>query len=201
MAKKERYVIKYLLIGFIFMWGIVFARLIYDRCVDYLAIEYEFYMLKKNHNIDLKAAQTDIELFKRGIKWNIPQAMYGLGEMYHTGREVAKDLVKAIELYTRAAEMGERLAQYNLGRMYRTGEGVAVDLEKARYYYELSAAQDYNLALSELSDMYKAGEGVEVDLEKAEELLQKSLANVGVSMSYKNQIRIVVKAQLGEVRL
>ena len=41
-------------------------------------IEYKKYTITKQW-------EKDIELFKRGIKQDIPLAMYGLGYAYHTG--------------------------------------------------------------------------------------------------------------------
>ena len=197
-AKRDKYVVKYLFMGFIFMLTIMFCQLVYNNFIDYAVMTYHTYKFNKARAIRIKAGESEIDLYKRATDRDIPQAMYALGHMYYIGDQVTKDYLKAIELYKRASEKGERLAQYNLGHMYKTGEGVEVDLEKAIYYYDLSAAQGYNLALRALAGIYSEGIGIEKDLIKSQELEQQASKSLGISVSYEQQIRQIIKYQLGE---
>jgi TPR repeat protein len=153
--------------------------------------EYKKYTLIKNW-------QEDVELFKCGIKHDIPLAIYGLGYAYHTGEGVPKDHKKAREFYKQAADKGEALAQYSLGFMYERGEGGDEDIKKAIYYYNQATDQDYYFALRELARIYMQGIGVQKDVEKAKRLEQRSLKSFGKSLSYRNQYKQIIKYQLGE---
>ena len=51
----------------------------------YAYIEYQKYSITKRW-------QDEVVLFERGIKRNIPLAIYGLAYAYHTGHGVEKDL-------------------------------------------------------------------------------------------------------------
>ena len=68
-------------------------------------------------------------------------AMYRLGKEYLTGRNVSKDVGKAVDFFTQAAERGNPYAQYMLGKLYLTGEEVPQDRELARALLRESQAQ------------------------------------------------------------
>ena len=157
----------------------------------YVYIEYQKYSITKRW-------QDEVVLFERGIKRDIPLAIYGLAYAYHTGHGVEKDHKKARELYKQAADRGEMLAQYNLGFMYHNGEGGKQDIDKAIFYYQQAAEQGYTLALAELSEMYLRGIEIEKDTQKAKDLEQRGIDNFGKSLSYNNQYRQIIKYQLGE---
>ena len=157
----------------------------------YVYIEYQKYSITTRW-------QDEVVLFERGIKRNIPLAIYGLAYAYHTGHGVEKDHKKARELYKQAADRGEMLAQYNLGFMYHNGEGGQQNIEKAIYYYQKAADQDYYIALVKLSTIYSQGEEVEKNLVKAKELKKRGLENLGKSLSYEQQFKQIIKYQLGE---
>jgi hypothetical protein len=89
-----------------------------------------------------------------------PRAMAVLGNMYHEGEGVPKDLAQAVKWYTEAAMRGNRGAQYSLGGMYEEGEGVAKNLPKAAQLYEASARQGMPEAQFALGLSYEFGEGV-----------------------------------------
>jgi TPR repeat protein len=183
MSDAKKKAIKYIILVIAIVGAIPAAR--------YGYIEYKKYTITKQW-------QKDVELYKRGIKQDIPLAIYALGYAYHTGHGVEKNHQKARELYKQAAERGEVLAQYNLGFMYHNGEGGDKDIEKALFYYQKAAEQGYSIALAELSEMYMRGIGVKKDLKKARKLEQIGLANFGKSLSYRNQYKQIIKYQLGE---
>ena len=89
-----------------------------------------------------------------------PRAMAVLGNMYHEGEGVPKDLGQAVKWYTEAAMRGNRGAQYSLGGMYEEGEGVAKNVPKAAQLYEASARQGMPEAQFALGLSYEFGEGV-----------------------------------------
>ena len=184
MSKSiKKRIILYIALGLVVLASIPISRFAY--------IEYKKYSITKRW-------KEEVALFERGIKDNIPLAMYGLGYMYHTGHGVEKDHKKAKELYRQAADRGEMLAQYNLGFMYHNGEGGEKDIDKSIFYYQQAAEQGYDLALMKLSLMYQVGDGVGKDLDKAKELEKSALANFGKSITYNNQYKQIIKYQLGE---
>ena len=115
--------------------------------IRYGYIEYKKYTITKQW-------EKDIELFKRGIKQDIPLAIYGLGYAYHTGHGVEKNHQKARELYKQAADKGEALAQYNLGLMYHNGAWVEKDTEKAKEL-DRKALENFGKSLSYYSQVKK----------------------------------------------
>ena len=58
-------------------------------------------------------------------------AQCALGNMYATGRGVAKNEARAVQLCQAAADQGHAAAQCNLGVMYATGRGAAKNEARA----------------------------------------------------------------------
>ncbi len=54
-----------------------------------------------------------------------PYADYRLGKLYLEGKDVPKNVAKAVEYLTDAAQEGNQYAQYTLGKLYLTGKDVA----------------------------------------------------------------------------
>ena len=70
-----------------------------------------------------------------------PCAAYRLGKLYLEGKDVPKDVQKAVAYLTDSAEHGNQYAQYALGKLYLTGQGVKQDRERAWAYFYESAEQ------------------------------------------------------------
>ena len=68
-------------------------------------------------------------------------AAYCLGKLYLEGKDVPKDIPKAVAYLTDSAEHGNQYAQYILGKLYLTGQGVKQDREQAWAYFYESAEQ------------------------------------------------------------
>ena len=68
-------------------------------------------------------------------------AVYHLGKLYLEGKEVPKDVSKAVAYLTESAEQGNQYAQYALGKLYLTGQDVRQDREAAWSYFYESAEQ------------------------------------------------------------
>ena len=64
-----------------------------------------------------------------------------LGKLYLEGKDVPKDVQKAVAYLTDSAEHGNQYAQYALGKLYLTGQGVKQDRERAWAYFYESAEQ------------------------------------------------------------
>ena len=147
-------------------------------------------------SISQVAKENDKMLYEKGINHDIPQAFYGLGNMYYYGAGVEKDLEQAKILYMKAAARGEMLSQFKLGVMYEKGEGVEINLEQAMIYYTMSATHGNGYAQKKLSDMYKEGKGVEIDMEKAKLFEQSSNRNIDQSVIYALNIKDIVGYKL-----
>lgn len=68
-------------------------------------------------------------------------ANYRLGKLYLQGKDVTKDVPKAIGDLTASAESGNQYAQYTLGKLYLMGQEVPQDREVAWYWFTQSADQ------------------------------------------------------------
>ena len=68
-------------------------------------------------------------------------AAYRLGKLYLEGKDVPKDVPKAVACLTESAEHGNQYARYTLGKLYLTGQGVKQDREQAWTYFYESAEQ------------------------------------------------------------
>ena len=66
---------------------------------------------------------------------------YRLGKLYLEGKDVPKDVPKAVAYLTESAQQGNQYAQYALGKLYLTGQGVKQDREQAWTYFYESAEQ------------------------------------------------------------
>ena len=68
-----------------------------------------------------------------------PEAQYELGDMYHWGNGMPKDLAEAARWYRLAAEQGHTDAQRRLGHMYSKGLGTPKNDDEALRWYKLAA--------------------------------------------------------------
>lgn len=97
------------------------------------------------------SAQKGIQAFQRGkyeeaLKYlqpaadaGDPGAMYVLGQMYASGRGIAKDEKAASALFLKAAELGDANAQQSLGSALMLGEGIEQDMVEALKWFIISA--------------------------------------------------------------
>lgn len=74
-----------------------------------------------------------------------------LGNIYHEGLGVDKNLFKAKSYYEQAAQNGNKYAQYNLGNAYYHGEGCNVDIDEAFKWLNLSCKSGYKKACETFS--------------------------------------------------
>lgn len=97
-----------------------------------------------------------------------------LGNLYRSGRGVAKDEPRGIALCREAAEAGVADAQTDLGDLYIRGMGVPADTTAARGWYEKAALQEQRNALMTLGQIYWNGDGVDKDNAKAADYWRRS---------------------------
>ncbi|NIQ58874.1 MAG: sel1 repeat family protein, partial [Gemmatimonadetes bacterium] len=71
------------------------------------------------------------------------EAMYDLGNRYHSGNGVPRDPFVAAEWYERAAEQGHGMAAYRLAFMYLRGRGPATknDYPRAYFWFDVAAGE------------------------------------------------------------
>lgn len=85
------------------------------------------------------------------------------GEMYATGKGVAKDPKAAAEWYAKAAEQGSADAQLKLGALFVGGKGLPKNSVEAAKWFQLAADQGRAIAQIQMARMHLAGAGVVKD--------------------------------------
>ena len=68
-------------------------------------------------------------------------AAYRLGKLYLGGKDVPKDVPRAVDYLTDSAEQGNQYAQYTLGKLYLAGQDVQQDRGRAWQWFSQSASQ------------------------------------------------------------
>ena len=128
-------------------------------------------------------AQKGIQAFQRGkyeeaLKYLQPaaeageaSAMYVLGQMYASGRGIAKDEKAATDLFLKAANLGDPDAQQSLGSALMLGEGIEQDMVEALKWFIISARAGNKDAASYTQ---KVGRFLSRDMQR--EARQKALA-------------------------
>lgn len=83
-----------------------------------------------------------------------------LGNMYESGKGVARDYLQAIQWYQKAVDQGDLAAMCDLAMVYINGHGVAKDYQKAGQLLEPAANAGLPQAQYQLGALYEKGEGV-----------------------------------------
>ncbi|MDP7010623.1 MAG: hypothetical protein QF685_04525 [Verrucomicrobiota bacterium] len=95
------------------------------------------------------------------------QLQFDLATLYHEGRHLPKDAVRAAKWYRKAAAQGHAPAQINLAMMHLGGDGVKTDPSEARKWFTQAADQGDAEGQVALGMMFALGQGVEADLVQA----------------------------------
>lgn len=101
--------------------------------------------------------------YKRRAEKGDVLAQFQLGNLYYTGKDMAKDWEQAVSWHRKAAEQGHAKAQYYMGVYYMTGEGVAKDEVQAVFWFRKAAEQGDSEAQADLGFCYASGSGVAKD--------------------------------------
>ena len=100
---------------------------------------------------------------KRDAEKGVPAACYELAACYESGRDVPKDVVKAIALYQQAATGGEANGWFRLGKIFADGLGVEPNRPKALDYYRQGAFAGVVEAQYNVGAMLVSARGVKRD--------------------------------------
>lgn len=75
------------------------------------------------------------------------QAQYEMGEFFHRGERIERDIEAALGWYERASLQGHPGAQYRLGLMHSQGEGVERNLPQAYVILKMAAVNGKDAAM------------------------------------------------------
>jgi uncharacterized protein len=106
---------------------------------------------------------TSIADVKRDAEKGVPAACFELAGCYESGRDVPKDIGKAIALYQQAATGGEANGWFRLGKIFADGLGVEPDRPKALEYYRQGALAGVVEAQYNVGAMLVSARGVKRD--------------------------------------
>ena len=101
--------------------------------------------------------------YREAAEQGLADAQFNLGNLYRTGRGVAKDPRRAVVWYLKAAMQGMPTAQFNLALSYDTGVGAAQNHAVAAKWYRRAARQGDAEAMLGLATLYRQGLGVDRD--------------------------------------
>lgn len=88
-----------------------------------------------------KQTEEAVACYEKAAAQGNPAAAYRLGKLYLQGKQVPKDVPKALEYLTASAKEGSPFTQYTLGKLYLMGKDVKPDREEAYRWFEMSAQQ------------------------------------------------------------
>lgn len=88
-----------------------------------------------------KRIREAMEWYRKAAARRNQYADYRLGKLYLTGKDVPKDVERAVKHLTASAEAGNQYAQYTLGKLYLMGQEVPQDQEQALHWFARSAEQ------------------------------------------------------------
>ena len=93
------------------------------------------------------------------------EAQFKLAKKYRNGKDIGKDVTKALAWFEKAAAQGHAKAQASLGKMYLDGEGLVVDGNKAVEWLGKAASHGLGWAHAVLGNAYEEGiaEGIVVE--------------------------------------
>ena len=97
-------------------------------------------VLEEYENPESEKAE-QVQVLEQRWQRGFSLAAYQLGKLYLTGKDVPKDVPKAVAYLIESAEQGNQYAQYTLGKLYLTGQDVKQDRERAWEYFSQSAEQ------------------------------------------------------------
>ncbi len=132
----------------------------YDLALDYLSSSDDM--------------EIGLNLLKDLAEKSYVPAMAKLGDMYHSGNRVRKDIDEAVKWTKLAAEAGDPNAQFDLAFMYGNGDGVEQDREESAYWMKESAKGGQPTAMLNTGSNYLNGYGLGVDHEKGASWIKKS---------------------------
>lgn len=116
------------------------------------------------------------------------RAQFLLGNMYRTGKGVAKDHTQAVRLLERSAEQGFVPAQFGLGTMYAKGEGFTRSKLRALAWITLAATSDASAA--------RARDALETVMSDSDVSRAREIARRCKASAFKNCDKLTTSASL-----
>ena len=109
--------------------------------------------------VDLKSEKTDAYW---DLAWHARLADYGdkesqfiIANAYENGKEVPRNMKKAVLFYKKAADQGHLESMMKLGHLYAEGTLVQKDADQSFFWYELAAKQGYVPAQMKVAELYQ----------------------------------------------
>ena len=150
------------------------------------------------------------EWYKKAADLGEPNAIFGVGRCYFTGRGVKKDEQAGMKLLLKSAELGSVEAQYFVGVAYLNGVIIKENKTEAEKFFKKAADQGHPDAMVELGNIYtdqkKPEEAVALYRKAAELGNAEAMHNLsghyfigyGVKCDYDEGIKLLLKsAELG----
>jgi TPR repeat protein len=104
--------------------------------------------------------QRAVELLRRAVAHEIPDAQHALGVLYLKGRGIERDATEAASLFKRAADNGSSVGEVEYAILLFNGEGVAASESQAARYFRRAAAKGNAIAQNRLARLLASGRGV-----------------------------------------
>lgn len=124
----------------------------------------KMYLLGMGTDKDVVIAKKYFE----SVAFQDARAMYELGLLYFTDKDLPRDLQRSAEWMGKAAEAGNAEAQFILGQFYKTGAGVERSGNDAVKWLSAAAKNRHKGAQILLGNMYRTGDLVDVDLTESD---------------------------------
>ncbi len=137
------------------------------------ADDFELGMQASDRGEHKKAVELWTPLAEQGDRF----AQFSLATLYHEGKGLEQDNVKATHWFRAAAEQGLAPAQFNLGNAYLYGRGIKKDYTQALEWWRKAAIQNMAPAQFNLGNAYMNGHGVDKDINAALKWFQRAATN------------------------
>ncbi len=165
----------YELLGTMYLYGL-YVDEDFEKAFKYFKIAYDISGMAKSlveiigytdKLAESKAGRNEYIGFLNHMLENDKSIYILLGECYHAGKILPKDVNREIEMYEKAVENGEMIGAECLGELYLSGTDVPKDYEKAYKYFTSFDGFESFLKPYCLGEMYRNGYYVEKNLSKA----------------------------------
>ena len=100
------------------------------------------------------------------------------------GKDVKKDIERAVKFYRMAADNGSEAGMYNLATCYECGTGVPVDLEQAAYWYKKAADIGSSHSQYKYAVALRDGTGVPQNNEEAVRYFRLAATKIPRAMAF-----------------
>ncbi len=121
--------------------------------------------IKESSNVKKLEIPIPNELYQRYLKAldGDGYEMYYLGFCYEYGKDVAKDMKRALYWYSEATIEESGAGIFALAKCYEEGKGVEINFDKAFKLYQKGADLHHDKSLCSLGNCYYEGKGVKQD--------------------------------------